>query len=144
MTTRRSTFQKTWLRRFSRSHLVRPLEFGKRGKSDFWDVYLDGDRALIATTIVVLSKADGDDDETIDRSWVLLCLSLVLAPGTGNMVRIEYLHTLRDMSVVHEFGWDEHILSGAMKEVKKYQDKRSEGKVKFLIGGCLPMLPVHP
>ncbi|XP_044950957.1 uncharacterized protein LOC123401263 [Hordeum vulgare subsp. vulgare] len=29
-----------------------------------------------------------------------------------------------------------------MKEVKKYQDKRNEGKLKFHIGGCLPMLPV--
>lgn len=58
------------------------------------------------------------------------------------MVRLDYLHTLRDMSVVHELEWDEHILSDVMKEVKKYQDKRSEGKGKFLIGGCLPMLPV--
>ena len=121
----------------------RPLGFGKRG-SDFRNVYLDGDRAPIATTTAILSKADDDKKETIDRSWVLLCLSLVLAPGTGNMVRIEYLHTLRDMSVVHEFGWDEHILSGAMKEVKKYQDKRYDGKGKFLIGSCLLMLPAQP
>ncbi|KAI4989546.1 hypothetical protein ZWY2020_036863 [Hordeum vulgare] len=58
------------------------------------------------------------------------------------MVPLEYLHTLQDMSVVHEFEWDEHILLDAMKEVKKYQDKRNEGKLKFHIGGCLPMLPV--
>ncbi|KAI4980908.1 hypothetical protein ZWY2020_021393 [Hordeum vulgare] len=38
--------------------------------------------------------------------------------------------------------WDEHILLDAMREVKKYQDKRNEGKLKFHIGGCLPMLPV--
>lgn len=38
-------------------------------------MYLDGDRAPIATAAAVLSKADVDDEETIDRSWVLLCLS---------------------------------------------------------------------
>ncbi|KAI4994431.1 hypothetical protein ZWY2020_034072 [Hordeum vulgare] len=58
------------------------------------------------------------------------------------MVPLEYLHTLQDMSVIHEFEWDEHILLDAMKEVKKYQDKRNEGKLKFHIGGCLPMLSV--
>ncbi|KAI5007809.1 hypothetical protein ZWY2020_008857 [Hordeum vulgare] len=52
------------------------------------------------------------------------------------------LLNLQDMSVVHEFEWDEHILLDAMREVKKYQDKRNEGKLKFHIGGCLPMLPV--
>ncbi|KAE8818912.1 Cytokinin-O-glucosyltransferase 2 [Hordeum vulgare] len=120
----------------------RPLEFGKRGKSDFREIYLEGERAPIPTTVSVLSNADDDDEDTIDRTWILLCLSLVLAPGTGNMVPLEYLHSLQDMSVVHEFEWDEHILLDAMREVKKYQDKRNEGKLKFHIGGCLPMLPV--
>ncbi|KAE8813265.1 hypothetical protein D1007_09533 [Hordeum vulgare] len=120
----------------------RPLEFGKRGKADFREIYLEGERAPIPTTVSVLSNADDDDEDTIDRTWILLCLSLVLAPGTGNMVPLEYLHSLQDMSVVHEFEWDEHILLDAMREVKKYQDKRNEGKLKFHIGGCLPMLPV--
>ncbi|KAE8766436.1 hypothetical protein D1007_62339 [Hordeum vulgare] len=120
----------------------KPLEFGKRGKADFREIYLEGERAPIPTTVSVLSNADDDDEDTINRTWILLCLSLVLAPGTGNMVPLEYLHTLQDMSVVHEFEWDEHILLDAMKEVKKYQDKRNEGKLKFHIGGCLPMLPV--
>ena len=121
----------------------RPLEFGKRGKADFREVYLDGDRAPIANTAAVISKADDDDEETIERSWALLCLALVLAPKTGNMVPLEYLYTLRDMSVVHELEFDEHILFDVMGEVKKYQDKRDAGKTKFLIGGCLPMLPVQ-
>ncbi|KAI5019148.1 hypothetical protein ZWY2020_044036 [Hordeum vulgare] len=120
----------------------KPLEFGKRGKADFREIYLKGERAPIPTTVSVLSNVDDDDEDTINRTWILLCLSLVLAPGTGNMVPLEYLHTLQDMSVVHEFEWDEHILLDAMKEVKKYQDKRNEGKLKFHIGGCLPMLPV--
>ncbi|KAE8794539.1 hypothetical protein D1007_30572 [Hordeum vulgare] len=89
----------------------KPLEFGKRGKADFREIYLEGERAPIQTTISVLSNFDDDDEDTIDRTWILLCLSLVLAPD-------------------------------AMREVKKYQDKRNEGKLKFHIGGCLPMLPV--
>uniref|UniRef100_A0A8I6YDM8 Ubiquitin-like protease family profile domain-containing protein n=1 Tax=Hordeum vulgare subsp. vulgare TaxID=112509 RepID=A0A8I6YDM8_HORVV len=83
-----------------------------------------------------------DTKKRLLKTWILLCLSLVLAPGTGNMVPLEYLHTLQELSVVHEFEWDEHILLDAMKEVKKYQDKRNEGKLKFHIGGCLPMLLV--
>ena len=105
---------------------------------------MEGERAPIPTTVSVLSNADDDDEDTINRTWILLCVSLVLAPGTGNTVPFEYPHTLQDMSVVHEFEWDEHILLDAMKEVKKYQDKRNEGKLKFHIGGCLPMLPVLP
>ncbi|KAE8812747.1 hypothetical protein D1007_10072 [Hordeum vulgare] len=120
----------------------KPLEFGKRGKVDFREIYLEGERAPIPTTVSVLSNADDDDEDTIDRTWILLCLSLVLAPGTGNMVPLEYLHSLQDMSVVHEFEWDENILLDAMREIKKYQDKRNEGKLKFHIGGCLPMLPI--
>ena len=33
---------------------------------------------------------------------------------------LDYLYTLRDMSMVHEFEWDEHILCDVMREVKKY------------------------
>ncbi|XP_044973939.1 uncharacterized protein LOC123441737 [Hordeum vulgare subsp. vulgare] len=111
----------------------KPLEFGKRGKADFREIYLEGERAPIPTTVSVLSNAHDDDEDTINRTWIRLCLSLVLAPGTGNMVPLEYLHTLQDMSVVHEFEWDEHILLDAMKEVKKYQDKRNEGKLKSIL-----------
>jgi len=99
----------------------RLVEFEKRGKADFREVYLGGDRAPIATIVTVLSKADEEEEEdTIERSWVLLCLALVLAPGTRNMVPLYYLYTLRDMSVVHEFEWDEHIMCDVMREVKKY------------------------
>ncbi|KAI4966596.1 hypothetical protein ZWY2020_037994, partial [Hordeum vulgare] len=48
---------------------IKSLEFGKRGKANFNDVYLDGERVPIPTTIVVLSNVDGDYAETIDRSW---------------------------------------------------------------------------
>ncbi|KAI5018344.1 hypothetical protein ZWY2020_043232 [Hordeum vulgare] len=119
----------------------KPLEFGKRGKVDFREIYLEGERAPIPTTVSVLSNADDDDEDTIDRTWILLCLSLVLAPDTKHGASgISY--ALQDMSVVHEFEWDENILLDAMREIKKYQDKRNEGKLKFHIGGCLPMLPI--
>ncbi|KAE8811503.1 cytokinin-o-glucosyltransferase 2 [Hordeum vulgare] len=96
----------------------KPLEFVKRGKADFCEVYLDGERAPIPTIVYVLSNASDEDDDTLDRSWILLCLSLVLAPRTGNMVPMDYLYNLQDMSVVHEFEWDEHILFDVMREVK--------------------------
>ncbi|KAE8794681.1 cytokinin-o-glucosyltransferase 2 [Hordeum vulgare] len=120
----------------------KPLEFGKRGKADFCEIYMEGERSPIPTRVFVLSNVVDDDKDTIDRAWILLCPSLVLAPGTGNMAPLDYLYYLQDMSVFHEFEWDDHILLDAMREVKKYQDKRDEGKLKFQIGGCLPMLPV--
>ncbi|KAE8804722.1 hypothetical protein D1007_19282 [Hordeum vulgare] len=120
----------------------KPLEFNKRGEADFRKIYLEGERAPIPTTISVLPNADDDDEDTIDRTGILICLSLVLAPRTENMVPPEYLRSLQDMSVVHEFEWDEHIALDVMREVKKYHDNRNEGKLKFHIGGCLPMLPV--
>ncbi|KAI4976191.1 hypothetical protein ZWY2020_049798 [Hordeum vulgare] len=53
----------------------KPLEFGKRGKADFHEIYLEGERAPIPTTVYVLSNADDDDEDTINRTWILLCLS---------------------------------------------------------------------
>ncbi|KAE8785162.1 hypothetical protein D1007_41169 [Hordeum vulgare] len=103
----------------------KPLQFGKRGKADFHEIYLEGERAPIPTTVSILSNDVDDDEDTMERSWILLCLSFILAPGTRNMVPLDYLYNLQDMSVVHEFVWDEHILLDAMREVKKYQDKRN-------------------
>ena len=60
------------------------------------------------------------------------------------MVPLEYLYTLQDMSVVHEFEWDEYILCDVIREFQKYQDKRNDNKWKFLIGSYLPMLLVQP
>jgi len=93
-------------------------------------------------TIQVLKGADDQDVVTIDRPWVLLCIALVLSPGTGNMVPLEYVASLVDMDKIIEFAWDEHFLAAALKEVKKYQGKREVGKSGFWIGGCLPMFAV--
>lgn len=83
-------------------------------------------KAPIAHTIKVLHRADNDDAPTIQRSWVLLSLAIVLCPGTGNMVPLECLNSLIEMDKVAEFAWDEHILSVAMKEVKNCNDKAKQ------------------
>ncbi|KAE8807984.1 hypothetical protein D1007_15666 [Hordeum vulgare] len=107
--------------------------------------YRVGSRAPTRRTIEVLEVADVLDVITIKRAWVLLCISLVLSPGTGNMVTLEYLASLVDMDSINEFSWDEHFLVVALNEVKKYQKKRNEGKTAFWIGGCLAMfaIPSH-
>ncbi|KAI4997314.1 hypothetical protein ZWY2020_052656 [Hordeum vulgare] len=101
--------------------------------------YRVGSRAPTRRTIEVLEVADVLDVVTIKTAWVLLCIALVLSPGTGNMVPLEYLASLVDMDSINEFAWDEHFLAVALNEVKKYQKKRNEGKTAFWIGGCLPM-----
>ncbi|KAE8779564.1 hypothetical protein D1007_47403 [Hordeum vulgare] len=104
--------------------------------------YRVGSRAPTRRTIEVLEVADVLDVVTIKTAWVLLCIALVLSPGTGNMVPLEYLASLVDMDSINEFAWDEHFLAVALNEVKKYQKKRNEGKTAFWIGGCLPMFAI--
>ena len=41
------------------------------------------------------------------------------------MIPIDYLPSLVDMDQLNEFAWDEHVLSIAMREVKKYQQRGS-------------------
>ncbi|KAI5014226.1 hypothetical protein ZWY2020_055616 [Hordeum vulgare] len=57
----------------------KPLEFDKRGKADFREIYLEGERAPIPAIVYVLSNDDDDDEDTINRTWILLCLSLFLS-----------------------------------------------------------------
>uniref|UniRef100_A0A8I7BBN5 Ubiquitin-like protease family profile domain-containing protein n=1 Tax=Hordeum vulgare subsp. vulgare TaxID=112509 RepID=A0A8I7BBN5_HORVV len=104
--------------------------------------YRVGSRAPTRRTIEVLEVANVLDVVTIKRAWVLLCIALVLSPGTGNMVPLEYLAILVDMDSINEFAWDEHFLVVALNKVKKYQKKRNEGKTAFWIGGCLPMFAI--
>ncbi|KAE8783138.1 hypothetical protein D1007_43440 [Hordeum vulgare] len=58
-----------------------------------------------------------DPEKALLRTWVLLCIALVLCPGTGNMVPLEYLASLVDMDKINEFSWDEHFLVAALNEV---------------------------
>uniref|UniRef100_A0A8R7Q3X4 Aminotransferase-like plant mobile domain-containing protein n=1 Tax=Triticum urartu TaxID=4572 RepID=A0A8R7Q3X4_TRIUA len=121
----------------------RPVEVLKRNEPhELRNIYRSGSRAPINRCISVLCEASNNDVVTIKRSWVLLSLGLVLTPGTGNMMPIEYLPSLMDIDKLNEFAWDEHVLGVAMREVKKYQQKRKSGLGGFWIGGCLRMFAV--
>ncbi|XP_037428268.1 uncharacterized protein LOC119294111 isoform X1 [Triticum dicoccoides] len=121
----------------------RPVELLRRNEPHMLrEPYRVGSRAPMKRCIQVLKNADVDDVVTINRSWVLLCIALVLSPGTGNMVPLEYIASLVDMDKIDDFAWDEHFLATALKEVKKYQRKREEGRSGFWIGGCLPMFAI--
>uniref|UniRef100_A0A453FHY1 Aminotransferase-like plant mobile domain-containing protein n=1 Tax=Aegilops tauschii subsp. strangulata TaxID=200361 RepID=A0A453FHY1_AEGTS len=123
----------------------RPVELFKRHEHcELHNIYHKNGRASIAHTVDVLHRARNDDGDTTKRSWVLLALATVLNPSTGNMVPLEYLESLEEMDKVTEFAWDEHVLSVAMREVKKCQDKiKSQATSSFWVGGCFPMLAVY-
>ncbi|KAI5006789.1 hypothetical protein ZWY2020_034032 [Hordeum vulgare] len=82
--------------------------------------YRVGSRAPTGRTIEVLEVANVLDVVTIKRAWVLLCIALVLSPGTGNMVPLEYLASLVDMDSISEFAWDEHFLAVALNEIPRH------------------------
>ncbi|KAI4980241.1 hypothetical protein ZWY2020_020726 [Hordeum vulgare] len=46
----------------------KPLQFGKRGKADFHEIYLEGERAPIPTTVSILSNDVDDDEDTMESS----------------------------------------------------------------------------
>ena len=123
----------------------RPVELFKRHEHcELHNIYHKNGRASIAHTVDVLHRARNDDGDTTKRSWVLLALATVLTPSTGNMVPLEYLKSLEEMDKVTEFAWDEHVLSVAMREVKKCQDKiKSQATSSFWVGGCFSMLAVY-
>lgn len=121
----------------------RAVELLKRNeRCELRDIYRQGSRAPMKKSIAVLKGAADDDAVTLERTWVLLCIALVLVPGTGNMVSLDYLASLKDLDELREFAWDEHVLATALREVRKYQLKREAGASGFWIGGCLPMFPV--
>uniref|UniRef100_A0A8R7PIZ2 Uncharacterized protein n=2 Tax=Triticum urartu TaxID=4572 RepID=A0A8R7PIZ2_TRIUA len=121
----------------------RPVELLRRNESHaLREPYRVGSRSPMKHAIQVLKATDDRDVVSINRTRVLLCIALVLSPGTGNMVPLEDVASLVDMDKINEFAWDEHFLAAALKEVKKYQKKREAGKSGFWIGGCLPMFAV--
>ncbi|KAI5012513.1 hypothetical protein ZWY2020_024779 [Hordeum vulgare] len=82
----------------SRNKLV---ELYKRHeKCDLRNIYHENGRAPIAHTVHVLYKAVSDDGDTTKRSWVLLAITTVLTPGTGNMVPLEYWKSLEEIEKV--------------------------------------------
>jgi hypothetical protein len=83
----------------------------------------------------VLLECDIKDEETIVRSWDLLVLAMVLNPGTGNMLSMDYLGCLADPFSSVELAWDQHILDECMLHVKKIQEKKAKLRASGVVGG---------
>ncbi|KAM0881945.1 hypothetical protein ACQ4PT_032584 [Festuca glaucescens] len=78
----------------------------------------------IPTTIKILTECDVTDEDTIIRSWDILCMAIVVDPRSSNHVDMDYLGSMYDPSKNHEYAWDEYILDLAMKEVNKMHKKQ--------------------
>ncbi|KAM0914864.1 hypothetical protein ACQ4PT_011238 [Festuca glaucescens] len=104
----------------------KPVVSLKRSEqSSLRDVYKGSNpRPDIPTTIKILTDCDVTDEDTIVRSWDLLCMATVVDPRSSNHVGMDYLGSISDPSKTHEYAWDEYILELAMKEVNKMHKKR--------------------
>ncbi|XP_044434974.1 uncharacterized protein [Triticum aestivum] len=141
------TFSKLMVKRiFNVPSGDRPVKLLKKSdEHDLRSIYKEGNRAPIAHVVKLLTSCSEEDVVMINRTWALLALATVLCPGTGNMVNLEYLASLEDMSLVHEFAWDEHLLARAMEEVGVFQEKKrmqANTEKEFQIASCLPMLAI--
>ncbi|KAI5018743.1 hypothetical protein ZWY2020_043631 [Hordeum vulgare] len=119
----------------------------KSDEHDLRSIYKEGNRAPIAHVFKLLRDCNDTDEAMIRRTWALVALAIVVCPGTGNKVNLEYLHSLENMDLVHNLAWDEHLLARAMKEVAVFQEKKRgkatiENPKEFQIGSCLPMLAI--
>ncbi|KAE8781045.1 hypothetical protein D1007_45754 [Hordeum vulgare] len=117
----------------------------KSDEHDLHSIYKEGNRAPIAHVFKLLKDCSDTDEAMIRRTWALVVLAIVVCPGTGNMVNLEYLPSLENMDLVHNLAWDEHLLARAMEEVAVFQEKKRgqatiENPKEFQIGSCLPML----
>ena len=127
----------------------RQMDMLKRSvPSDLRDMYKnEAGRPSLARAIEVLKSCPDTDVETVIRSFGLVAFGTVLCPGTGNMVRCEYLGSMMDVNAIDQYAIDEHILCEVMREVEVFQkkiEKRRELDVTKIqwIGQCLPMLAV--
>uniref|UniRef100_A0A8I7B199 Uncharacterized protein n=1 Tax=Hordeum vulgare subsp. vulgare TaxID=112509 RepID=A0A8I7B199_HORVV len=119
----------------------------KSDEDDLRSIYKEGNRAPIAHVFKLLRDCNDTDEAMIRRTWALVALAIVVCPGTGNMVNLEYLHSLENMDLVHNLAWAEHLLARAMEEVAVFQEKKRgqatiENPKEFQIGSCLPMLAI--
>ncbi|XP_071679327.1 uncharacterized protein [Lolium perenne] len=106
-------------------------------------------RPFIQHAVKLLKACDVTDDLTIIRTWDLLCLATVIAPGSANLISLDYLDCMLDPRRTHEFAWDEHLLELAMQEVTKINSKTAEvvvpgnaRKNEFWITGPFALLAV--
>ncbi|XP_073359300.1 uncharacterized protein [Aegilops tauschii subsp. strangulata] len=126
----------------------RPMKLLKKSdEHDLHNIYKEGNMAPITHVIKLLKDCNDEDGVMINRTWALIVLAIVVCPGTGNMVNLEYLASLEDMSLVRDLAWDEHLLKRAMEEVAVFQEKKrmqatTENPAEFQIRSCLPMLVI--
>jgi hypothetical protein len=127
------------------------VELKKFEQSALRDVYRGSNpRPDIPTTIKVLKGCEDTDEDTIVRSWDLLCMATVVDPKSSNHVGMDYLGSMLHPSRTHEYAWDEYILEQLMQEVKKMQKKRlktpslkkGNSKFEFWISGPFAALGV--
>ncbi|XBJ02136.1 hypothetical protein VPH35_021600 [Triticum aestivum] len=143
------TFSKLMMKRiFNVPSGDRPVKLLKKSdEHELRSIYKEGNRAPIAHVVKLLTSCSDEDVVMINRTWTLLALATVLCPSTGNIVNLEYLASLEDMSLVHEFAWDEHLLARVMEEVGVFQEKKrmqanTKKAAEFQITSCLPMLAI--
>ncbi|KAI4973463.1 hypothetical protein ZWY2020_035724 [Hordeum vulgare] len=119
----------------------------KSDEHDLRSIYKEGNRAPIAHVFKLLRDCSDMDEAMIKRTWALVALAIVVFPGTGNMVNLEYLPSLGNMDLVYNLAWDEHLLTRATEEVAVFQEKKRgqatiENPKEYQIGSCLPMLAI--
>jgi hypothetical protein len=83
----------------------KPVVLLKRSEqSDLRDVYrATALRPNIPTTIKVLTECAVNDEDTIIRSWDLICMGTVVDPGSSNHHCMDYLGSMDDPKKTHEF-----------------------------------------
>ncbi|KAM0871679.1 hypothetical protein ACQ4PT_039226 [Festuca glaucescens] len=73
-------------------------------------------RPFIQFAVNVLKNCEDTDEETILRTWDLICLATVINPGSTNLLSLDYLDCLLDPRRAEEFSWDEYLLELTMEE----------------------------
>ena len=87
------------------------------------------------------------DEVSFMRSFMMLLISTILAPGKDNCCSIEYLYSLVDISKIQSYDWAGMILDKVMSEVKRYHNNVNSSdpqkrNMKFYYEGFLPLLAV--
>ncbi|KAI4963767.1 hypothetical protein ZWY2020_010530 [Hordeum vulgare] len=88
----------------------------KSDEHDLHGIYKEGNRRQLPM-FSSCSRLQRLSEAMIRRTWALVVLAIVVCPGTGNMVNLEYLPSLENMDLVHNLAWDEHLLARATEEV---------------------------
>jgi len=87
------------------------------------------------------------DEVSFMRSFMMLLISTIIAPGKDNCCSIEYLYSLVDISKIQSYDWAGMILDKVMSEVKRYHNNVNSSdpqkrNMKFYYEGFLPLLAI--